>query len=191
MSQAGAAGAIYSTVEDLHRWNEAVFNGQVLAPASLDAAFTRVKTEEGEQHYGYGWIISRYRGLRTIGHGGGLQGFLSYLVRYPDQNLTIAILHNASPTNGSLEPTSLSNLLAEVYSWRDMKAIPITQVASNIDPKVYEDLAGRYDYGAAVLIVTIEDNRLFAQLTGQPKYEIFPKSESKFFGKLLRQKWSS
>lgn len=185
MSRAGAAGAIYSTVEDLNRWNDGIFGGKVLTPESLEAAFTKVKTKEGENSYGYGWFMNRQRGLRTIGHGGGLQGFLSYLVRYPEQNLTIAILHNSFPTPGNLEPSSLAGLIAETYLWEEMKPIPVSAVATDVDPRTYNELAGRYDYGAAVLIVTVEDNRLFAQLTGQPKFEIFPKSASKFFWKVV------
>jgi len=44
MSRAGGAGALYSTVGDLYRWNEAVFNDKVLDPVSRKAAFTSTKT---------------------------------------------------------------------------------------------------------------------------------------------------
>ena len=43
MSWTGGAGALYSTAEDLYRWNEGVFNGKVLSEASLKAALTPVK----------------------------------------------------------------------------------------------------------------------------------------------------
>lgn len=48
-----------------------------------------------------------------------------------------------------------------------------------------EAYVGRYDYGEAILTVTREMNRLFAQLTGQPRFEIFPKSETGFFWKMV------
>ena len=62
MSRAGAAGSLYSTVEDLMRWNEGVFGGKVLSEESLKAAFTPVKLDSGEEpmmSYGYGWIDRR------------------------------------------------------------------------------------------------------------------------------------
>src|SRR5690242_5767799 len=72
----GGTGALYSTVEDLYRWNEGIFTGKVLKPASLDAAFTPVKTEANTQEnsregYGYGWSLQEFRGTREISHGGG------------------------------------------------------------------------------------------------------------------------
>jgi len=54
MSQAGGAGAIFSTVGDLYRWNEAVFNGKALSESSLKAAFTPVKLNDGSEAKCYG-----------------------------------------------------------------------------------------------------------------------------------------
>src|SRR5262249_40865523 len=66
MSWAGGAGALYSTVGDLFRWNEGIFNGKVLKEASLKAAWTPVKTSENQDDnsgdgYGFGWGIGHLR----------------------------------------------------------------------------------------------------------------------------------
>ncbi len=60
-------------------------------------------------------------------------------------------------------------------------------VAAKVDPAVYDSLVGKYDYGQgkAIMTMTREGNRLFAQLPGQPKYEIFPESETEFFWKAV------
>jgi len=55
---------------------------------------------------------------------------------------------------------------------------------TNVDPAVFNSLNGRYRYATdAMLVVTCEGSHLFVQLTGQPKYEIFPKSETEYFSK--------
>jgi hypothetical protein len=56
-----------------------------------------------------------------------------------------------------------------------------------VDPAAYDAFVGKYDYGAgtAIMTVTREGDRLFAQLTGQPKVEIFPKSPTEFFWKVV------
>ena len=79
MSWAGGAGALYSTVRDLDRWNEGLFAFKVLERKSLDLAFTpnKLLDESGKTFYACGWAISRYRGLRLVGHSGGLHGFQS------------------------------------------------------------------------------------------------------------------
>lgn len=191
MSRAGGAGALYSTVEDLYRWNEGVFNGRVLKEASLKAAWTPVVTQQDatkgepkETGYGYGWAIGKHRGLRRIDHGGGLHGFLSFLVRYPDQALTVAVLANASDPPAALIPETIATQIAELYLWREMKPRERPKVVS-LDVAALETLVGRYDYGGPILTVTRDGDRLFAQLTGQPPFEIFAKSADTFFWKVV------
>lgn len=54
-----------------------------------------------------------------------------------------------------------------------------------VSPPSYDDYVGLYDYGGAVLTVTREGDRLMAQLTGQPAFEIFPKGKDVFFWKVV------
>jgi D-alanyl-D-alanine-carboxypeptidase/D-alanyl-D-alanine-endopeptidase len=61
---------------------------------------------------------------------------------------------------------------------------PHTEVA--VDPKVYDGYVGRYQLApSAILTVTKTDNHLFAQLTGQPSFEVFPESAKDFFYKVV------
>lgn len=76
--------------------------------------------------------------------------------------------------------------IAEIYLWEKMKPTGSFAMNKKIDTSVYDDYVGRYDYGnSVVLIVTKKGNHLFAQLSGQPKFEIFPKSETEFFWKVV------
>lgn len=187
MSHAGAAGAIYSTVEDLQRWNEGVFGGKVLQEESLAAAFTKAEVKDGDNalDYGYGWMMGKQRGMDTISHGGGLQGFSSYLTRFPEQDLTVAVLHNALPSSGRLQPSQIASIVAEFYLWEEMGPRPVPDVEVSVDPNIYAELAGRYDYKGAIMIVTTADDQLFAQLTAQPRHQIYPTSASKYFWKVV------
>lgn len=188
MSRAGGAGALYSTVGDLYRWNEAVFNGRVLSQPSLEAAFTPVKLNDGSAGgggYGYGWAISEQRGFKEIQHGGGLNGFSTFLARYPEQSFTVAVLTNCASPPPGLNPVAAAQEIAEIYLWEQMKPRESFVKDTTVKPSVYDAYVGRYDYGSAVLTVTKEGDRLFAQLTGQPKFEIFPRSETEFFWKVV------
>ncbi|WP_052031854.1 serine hydrolase [Novipirellula maiorica] len=180
MSQVGGAGAMYSTVDDLMLWNEAVFSGQVLTSDLREKAFTPY-----QNGYGYGWLIGEHRGLRTISHNGGLNGFVSSLIRYPDQNLTVIALHNASPSVPEMTPESVTRKIAELFLDAEMEPPVVHQVDSMVTTEILARYVGRYDYGVAVLVVTLEDGHLFAQLTGQGKAEIYPKSETEFFWKIV------
>lgn len=191
MSRAGGAGALYSTVGDLYRWNEAVFNGKVLTEPSLKAAFTAVLTEQDdkskpkEDGYGYGWALGKHRGLREISHGGGLNGFSSYLLRLPSEKFTVAVLINSLPTPPGYDAGGIAHDIASFFLWEKMSVRPVFVAKTGVKSEALDAYVGRYDYGAAVMTVTRKDNRLFAQLTGQPVYEIYPKSDREFFWKVV------
>jgi hypothetical protein len=190
MSRAGGAGALYSTVEDLYRWNEGIFTGKVLKEASLQAAFTPVKTEENKgddsgDGYGYGWGLSHLRGVQEISHGGGLQGFTSHLLRLPRENFTVAVLVNAAPPAPAVNPGQLANEITEIYLGEKLPPRPLVKVDKSVSIANLDSLVGRYDYGIGILNVTREGNHLYAQLSGQPRNEIFPKSSTEFFWKVV------
>jgi CubicO group peptidase (beta-lactamase class C family) len=188
MSRAGGAGALYSTVGDLARWNEAVFGGKVLSEATLKAAWTPVKVgsqqQPPEEGYGYGWLMDKFRGLPEVQHGGGLPGFASQLTRFPGERLTVVVLGNALPPPPGFFPGELARNVAEIYLSDKMESRP-TPKAVALSPEALDSFVGRYDYGGPIMTVTREGDRLFAQLTGQPKFEIFPKSENEFFLKVV------
>ena len=187
MSRAGGAGNLYSTVGDLHKWNRAIFAGKVLNTESLAAAHT-VNEGSGEGDleipYGYGWIVDEHRGLRRIGHSGGLHGFVSQLNHYPEPQVTIALLHNAMPSIPELAPGAVCDRIAEVFLWQEMKPRP-KHVEIEIDPDTLDDYVGQYDYQSALMTITREDDKLMAQLSGQPKLQVFPEAKDRFFWKAV------
>jgi CubicO group peptidase (beta-lactamase class C family) len=190
MSWAGGAGALYSTVEDLFRWNEGIFNGRVLDASSLQAAFTPVKTKANQSDYdaqgngyGSGWEIGRHRGLREISHDGGLNGFSSDLVRLTDEKFTVVVLANTLPGRNNIDPHRLAQQLVDIFLAD--KFAPPPAVNTNVSPKSYDALAGRYELGGKILTVSRYHQHLFAQLTGQPELEFFPVSETEFFATVV------
>jgi CubicO group peptidase (beta-lactamase class C family) len=86
-----AAGSLYSTVEDLYRWDQALYTPRLLPPPLLNAMWTPYAT-----NYGYGWQIDSAFGQRRIGHPGLIDGFGTLIERYPDTRVTIIILSNMS-----------------------------------------------------------------------------------------------
>lgn len=187
MSWAGGAGAMYSTVGDLHRWNEALFSGKVVNEASLKAATTPFKLPVGanSSNYGYGLSIAKYRRVPIISHSGGLNGWTSDLAYFPEQKCTVVVLTNAHPSAPELIPQMISRKLADQTLDDVFKAMPAPVVDASIDPKTFLAYAGKYDYQGAVMEVTVVDNRIYAQLTGQEALEIFPSGKDSFFWKVV------
>jgi CubicO group peptidase (beta-lactamase class C family) len=105
MSFAGGAGALYSTVKDLYRWDRALRTDEILsessrkalfAPTVLVGSYAQSLAYHGRSpmYYGYGWTIDEHLGHRRIWHGGGIHGFVTTLVRYPDDDLVVIVLCN-------------------------------------------------------------------------------------------------
>jgi hypothetical protein len=186
MSWAGGAGALYSTVGDLFRWNEALFGGRVVNETSFKAATTPVELPANVDgmKYGYGLMLYEIKRLPTIGHGGGLHGWCSDLLRLPKQHCTVVVLANALPPPPELIPQSISHALVEKLLADEIKRLPPAVEDKSIDPKTFTAYVGRYDYQAAIMTVSVEGNALLAHLTGQPKNRIFPKAKDEFFWKV-------
>jgi CubicO group peptidase (beta-lactamase class C family) len=99
MSVPYAAGALYSTVEDLYLWNQALYGNQLLRKENMDLLFIK-HIPAGGGYYGYGWDIyemplgNTAERIETIGHGGGIDGFNTQLTRMPSDKSFIVLLNN-------------------------------------------------------------------------------------------------
>jgi CubicO group peptidase (beta-lactamase class C family) len=82
-------GGIYSSLEDLFRWDQALYTDRLISRASLERAFT-----PGLENYGFGWRIDAYRGHRRIHHTGSTCGFRTVIQRFPEDRFTVIILTN-------------------------------------------------------------------------------------------------
>jgi CubicO group peptidase (beta-lactamase class C family) len=95
MSNAYATAGMYSTVEDLYRWDQGLYSGQFLSQDSLENMFTPYFAADGSGgEYGYGWQLGEFEDHRKVEHLGGINGFRTYLGRYIDDRITIIILSN-------------------------------------------------------------------------------------------------
>lgn len=96
MSQAHAAGALISTVDDLARWDAAISAGKLLKPESWQRVFTPVMLASGKPtNTCFGWYLDRYSfGREAYGHAGGINGFAAMVYRVPSEELYVAVLLN-------------------------------------------------------------------------------------------------
>lgn len=93
-----AAGSLCSTVGDLVKWEHALFSGKVVSATSLAQMTTPAKlTSNRPMPYGFGLAPDTVGGHRAVGHGGGINGFISQEEIYPDDSLTVVVLANTAP----------------------------------------------------------------------------------------------
>ena len=94
------SGGIYSTLNDLYRWDQALYGETLVSKATLDLAFTSGTNNAGELlEYGFGWRIDEVQGHKAVRHGGSWVGFRTHILRIPDLRFSIVLLSNRADTD--------------------------------------------------------------------------------------------
>jgi hypothetical protein len=155
MSIPYAAGALLSTVDDLAKWDRALYGTTLLSQASTDKWWRPFSLPNGESiHYGYGWSISSYEGHRVLGHGGGINGFTCQLLRMPEDRVFVTVLTNRNDEKA--DPTLVARKLAAAVMGK-----PIEKSTVAIAPGALAKYEGVYRTPAgARYVVTLETERL-------------------------------
>lgn len=287
MTQPYSAGSLLSTVDDLARWDHALRTDDLLPPELRERLWTPAELADGRRTgYGYGFVVHDYQGHRIVQHGGGISGFVTSLVRIPEEGIFVAVLSNnpsgqpgparlaldvatralgeplderpsvtlppetldeyvgvylieggeggegeerirvltregerlySRRTGGVKTPVSFSEkdrifypdglttgrfvrdgegrvtgmwlrptVGPEEHAAKTDRPIPEERTEVEIDPAILDRYPGRYELVPGFWIdVTREGDRLFAQATGQPRFELFPESETRFFLKVV------
>ena len=111
------ATSLYTTVEDLAKWDENFYSPKVGGP---NFAFLMTRTEKlnsgKDNDYALGLVMGNYRGLPTVGHSGSDAGYRSNIIRFPEQHFSVVSLCN-TPAN----PVVLNRAVADLYLAADFK----------------------------------------------------------------------
>ncbi len=179
MQQPYAAGAMYSTVEDLLKWDQALYTEKLLPEAAKQVMWTPFR-----DNYAYGWQIASpspnaFGGQKRIAHGGGINGFSASFVRLPDAKMTVIVLANTDAASSS---TVARDVMAIYYGHK--YEVPAVRTVAKVDPAIFDRYVGKYELRPGfVVTIAREGDNLTAQATGQAKFELLPESETKFFAK--------
>jgi len=104
-------GGLLTTVGDLLRWNENFFNPSVGGKAFVDLMQTRMVLRSGRRiSYALGLEVGSYDGVAEVSHSGSTAGYRTFLARYPEQHVSLAVLCNLGSTN----PVALGHQVADL-----------------------------------------------------------------------------
>jgi CubicO group peptidase (beta-lactamase class C family) len=171
-----SAGGLYSTTEDLLRWEQGLFGGKLLSPSSLKKMTTPFKND-----YAFGLAVHTVNGREEIEHAGGIEGFNTELAYYPDETLTVVVLANI---NGGAP----GEIAGDLHILADGGTVVLSaeRKVTKIDPEIFDQYVGSYQLAPDfVLKITREGDRFIAQASGQGQIEIFPEDDHNFFAKVV------
>lgn len=167
-SSAYAAGALYSTVGDMLKWDQALYGDRLVSSAGRDLMFTVVRND-----YGLGWEVRPAWGTARVGHRGAIPGFQASFQRYPERRLTVVALSNSELGVSEKLATDLAGLClgASVYP---------TEVA--LTPETLDGFTGDYRNadGFPVKVVR-QGERLMVYYGDQPAAVMHAAGPSDFF----------
>jgi CubicO group peptidase (beta-lactamase class C family) len=119
-------GGVYSSLDDLAKWDEALAHQALLSddemrtaliPAQLARGALAVWPRDSDRPagtpvaYGFGWFLDAYRGRERMWHYGDTRGFHSYIERFIGERLTIVLLGNRS----DLDPEKFAGRIADLF----------------------------------------------------------------------------
>ncbi|MED2942480.1 serine hydrolase [Bacillus swezeyi] len=177
-------GTVNSTIQDLFLFDKALYTDSLINQASKELAFSPARLKNGETvDYGCGWVLqdNPEKG-RIVSHSGGWPGYSTMMIRYIDHQKTFIYLSNVEQDDEYEQAIfkAVDNILFDqAYTIPDR---PADKKKKEIDPAIYRRYIGSYSFqdGTAVY-VTSEKERLYMQIAGQVRFELFPSSETRFF----------
>ena len=177
MTQPHGAGALLSTVDDLSRWSNALFGGELLSKASLKKMTTDFELNNGEHTgYAFGLGVAERFGEREIAHNGGIHGFSTSGIWLPKQKIYVAVLSNNADSGARV------GFLATRMAFDAAGADYPRLVAIDIDAEILPQYQGVYKINEnETRRVMMEDGRLYTQRTGGGRLEIVSLGEDAFF----------
>lgn len=175
MTQPYAAGSLLSTVEDLAKWNAALFNNRVINAESLELMTTAGKLNDGsETEYGLGLFLGEVRGHQSIFHGGGIFGYVCMGVYLPEHDVYVAVL-----CNSTFKPPVHEGMRMAALAAGD--PIPEFKAVERSEEELRQ-FVGVYKIDEETRrFVTVKNGVLYTQLSGKRQLPAVPASDNRFF----------
>lgn len=169
-----AAGALYSTVDDLWKWDQALYTEKLITADSRQKMLT-----PGLEGYGYGWVLKKEGPHPVAEHGGGINGFSTHILRVLDEKVVVITLANMSTPGAGKLAQELAKVALGIPLPEAPKEIPLGTEKLNDYPGVYP-LAPQFS-----LTVRNDGSQLTVQGTGQQPNGVFPYAPDKFSSKAV------
>jgi CubicO group peptidase (beta-lactamase class C family) len=176
MTIPGGAGGLYSTTEDLLKWEQGMFGGKLLSAGSIQKMTTPFKDD-----YAFGLLVRTEHGRKQVWHNGGIEGFNTSMAYYPGSKIVVAVLANV---NGPTPDVMLPKLAAAAHG--DAVQLTTERKEITVSPDILAKYVGVYAMSPGVnMTITLADGQLISQMSKQGKVPLFAESETIFFPKVV------
>jgi CubicO group peptidase (beta-lactamase class C family) len=168
-----AAGALGSTVEDLIRWDAALFEGQLLDINAQERMYSPTQLGNGRiEEYGFGCGTTTYLGHRLIHHPGDIPGFRTFIARFIDDAAMIAVLANMQEIAVEKIVRKIAHVIFAIP--------PVTRTPITLDTALLDKAVGTYETEEGFPVVVERDEDKLA-LRSPFEYSLRPMNENVYY----------
>ncbi len=170
-------GAVNSTVNDLLKWDSALYTNKLLSESDGKQLFEAATLNDNTKtKYGLGWFVEDNADFgKIVNHSGSWPGYRTYIDRHTDNNMTIIILQNHEEITVPIKP-----IRHFLYN-KPFRAQKIKLTNDQL-----QKFVGIYEISKGFeMNIYLEKDQLFSQLTGRSAYPIFAENETQFFLKMV------
>lgn len=167
-----SSGALYSTTEDLLKFYQGLKSYKIVSKETYERAVTPFLNG-----YGLGWYIDDIGNDKIINHGGNIDGFTSYFLMNPQNDICVVLLNN-------ITSTSLERIGNSIYKILTNKpyTLPKPKVEIPVKQEILSSYIGRYEISDDYIAhITLENNILFLQINKEAKLKLSAEKEALFF----------
>ncbi len=185
-------GGVFTSVEDLARWDANFYQPKAGSASTLERMHERGVLTDGEEiDYASGLVVTDYRGLRKVSHGGAFVGYRAQLIRFPDQRLSVICLCN----RGDASPSRLAQKVADLYLAEHLaeEEAAATQAADEpaavaLSAAELDSFVGGYRPEGRLGVVRVEreGEGLAVVFSSRSRYEVRPLGATRFGGETRR-----
>ena len=169
-----SAGAIISTIDDLHSWTKSLHSNKIISAASVKRMTTQYGVTQDKDRFGYGLIIDSVENHTRIWHDGNVPGYSSYVAYYPYDDLYIIALSNSS-SNAAKIGTGLSHLVFGLEI-----EYPYVHKEITLSEQQLDKFTGKYRATTTFEIIKT-NGKLYHKSASGSETELKPESDSRLF----------
>jgi CubicO group peptidase (beta-lactamase class C family) len=176
---------VYTTIEDLARWDQNFYDKRVGGQALLDQMLKPGVLKDGKEiDYAAGLFVGHWNGLRIVEHDGGDPGYRADFIRLPDQHFSVACLCNVT----NIDPTEVTRQIAGIYladefKRNEAKHEPIAEAkAAEVSERELSSVTGIYFNPVTEVVrrITLKDGKLMYVRGPDNESELRPLGNNRF-----------
>lgn len=173
MTQPHAAGAFSATARDVDRWQRALHRGEIISADMLEKMYQPAGAASAAG-YGYGLTLGNLRGRPMLRHGGGVEGFNTYALWLPNEQLSVVVLSNYAGSGPGEAAQRLAALAVD-------DPFPIEMPGLQARPEILDSIAGIYHVeGDASRSLRVINDEIVIQSQNGPEFKVRPVTDERF-----------